>query len=136
MANIIRVNGLNATIAKLNKMADRRLNQLDKIMDSSIKDMAVKANSNAPGDIKGTVQSQKLDTLNYEVGSNVPYAAYIEFGTGKYAKEYVPTLPDEWQEVARRKIKNKLGKTDKDPYLYPAVNDGFADMIKKMKEKI
>lgn len=134
MAGIIRINGVNQTIAKINKFAERKIVKLDKIMDSSLKIMSSQANVNAPGDIKGTVKSQKVEVLNYNIGSEVPYAAYVEFGTGPAASNYVPSLPPEWQEVARRKFINGLGKTGVQKFLYPAVENGLPEMIKKMKE--
>jgi hypothetical protein len=134
MAGIIRVNGVNQTIAKINKFAERKIVKLDKIMDQSLKTMASQANANAPGDIKGTVRTQRIDVLAYDIGSEVPYAAYVEFGTGDAARGYVPSLPPEWQEVARRKIINGLGRTGVQKFLYPAVEDGLPEMIKKMKE--
>lgn len=134
MAGIIKVNGVNQTIAKLNKFAERKIVKLDKIMDQSLKSIASQANANAPGDIKGTVKSDRIDTLNYDLGSPVPYAAYVEFGTGPAASKYVPSLPPEWQEVAKRKFINGLGRTGEKKYLYPAVQDGLPEMIKKMKE--
>jgi hypothetical protein len=134
MAGIIKVNGVNQTIAKLNKFADRKIVKLDKIMDQSLKTIASQANANAPGDIKGTVRSKRIDDLGYDIGSEVPYAAYVEFGTGPAASNYVPSLPPEWQEVAKRKFINGLGRTGVQKFLYPAVEDGLPEMIKKMKE--
>jgi hypothetical protein len=134
MAGIIRVNGVNQTIAKINKFAERKIVKLDKIMDQSLKTMASQANSNASGEIKGTVKSDRIDILNYDLGSPVPYAAYVEFGTGEDASKYVPKLPEEWQEVAWRKYIDGSGKTKQDPFLYPSVNAGLPEMIKKMKE--
>jgi hypothetical protein len=134
MAGIIRVNGVNQTIAKINKFAERKIVKLDKIMDQSLKTMASQANANASGEIKGTVKSDRVDTLNYDLGSPVPYAAYVEFGTGDDASKYVPKLPEEWQVVAWRKFVDGSGKTKEDPFLYPAVNAGLPEMIKKMKE--
>jgi len=134
MAGIIKVNGVNQTIAKLNKFAERKIVKLDKIMDQSLKSIANQAKGNAPGDISASIKSDRLDILDYELGSNIPYAAYIEFGTGPYARDYVPSLPKEWQDIAERKIVNRQGRNDKQPYLYPAVNAGIPEMIKKMKE--
>jgi hypothetical protein len=134
MAGIIKVNGVNQTIAKINKFAERKIVKLDKIMDQSLKTMASQANANASGEIKGTVKSDRIDTLNYDLGSPVPYAAYVEFGTGPYARDYVPSLPKEWQDIAERKIVNRQGRNNKNEYLYPAVNAGIPEMIKKMKE--
>ncbi|MFD2597523.1 hypothetical protein ACFSQ3_01060 [Sphingobacterium corticis] len=47
---------------------------------------------------------------------------YLEFGTGLYAASYVPTLPKEWQEVAKQFYINGKGKTKVHSFLYPAWN--------------
>lgn len=45
--------------------------------------------------------------------------AYFEFGTGQSAAQLVPTLPDEFQKIAERFIKNKQGRLIAHPYFYP-----------------
>ena len=48
---------------------------------------------------KTTIYYKHVDG-GVEVGCAVDYAAYLEFGTGKFAAEYVATLPTEWKEFA------------------------------------
>lgn len=38
--------------------------------------------------------------LSVTISANTDYAAYIEFGTRKFAAAYVATLPPEWQQFA------------------------------------
>lgn len=45
------------------------------------------------------------------VVASASYAAYIEFGTRKFAAAYVPSLPDYWQDIAS-KAKGKSGEGD------------------------
>lgn len=40
--------------------------------------------------------------INIEVGCNADYAAYVEFGTRKFAASYVGTLPADWQAFASK----------------------------------
>lgn len=47
-------------------------------------------------------------TLNIVAGA--PYASYIEFGTRKFAAEYVASLPKDWQTLASQ-YKGKGGGT-------------------------
>lgn len=66
-------------------------------------------------------------------------AIYIEFGTGSSAAGYVPTLPKELQEVARRYFINGKGTLIKKPFLLPAYfrySDEFIkDFAKFLDEK-
>lgn len=57
---------------------------------------------------------------NYEVtiNVNVDYAAYVEFGTKKFASDYVSGLPSEWQTFANQ-FKGKGSGT-------------FADFVKRL----
>ncbi len=47
-------------------------------------------------------------------------AIYIEFGTGTSAANYVPTLPTEFQEVAKQYYINGRGTLIKSPFLIPS----------------
>jgi len=60
------------------------------------------------------------------------FAAYVEFGTGDSAAQYVPTLPSEWQQVARRYYINGKGRLIKKPFLLPA----FFEYSAKLPEAI
>src|SRR5665213_3177545 len=41
-----------------------------------------------------------VDGNELTVGSYVDYAAFVEYGTKKFAAEYVSSLPTEWQDEA------------------------------------
>lgn len=97
-------------------------------------------NAPAAGDmLKTTYGSQKNDTginqyiyasfdikskgMTGQVGIDAnasKLAAYIEFGTGVSAAGYVPTLPPEWQLIAKKYYVNGKGTLIKHPFLLPA----------------
>lgn len=64
------------------------------------------AKNRAPVDegyLRNNIKGQafvKGDLIVAEVSVNVPYAAYLEFGTRKFASEYVNKLPQDWQTFA------------------------------------
>lgn len=100
------------------------------------------------------------------VVASASYAAYIEFGTRKFAAAYVSSLPDEWQALAQQ-AKGPAGGSFKDlvaslmawcrrkgidekaaypiakkllvqgmrpkPFLYPAVEKNYEQLIKDIK---
>lgn len=46
--------------------------------------------------------TSKGNMVEVEIIAATDYAAYIEFGTGKFAAKYVATLPKEWKEFAAK----------------------------------
>lgn len=59
------------------------------------------------GKLKGSI-SYKAANLSVEITVGADYAAYLEFGTKKFAAKYVSTLPAEWQAFAAQ-FKGKGG---------------------------
>lgn len=85
--------------------------KIDKILSGNAFECATAAKKLAPtdeGTLKANISANVTTPLRKEVNVNVFYAAYIEFGTGKYAAKYVASLPPEWQEMAM-KFKGKAG---------------------------
>lgn len=65
------------------------------------------------GDMKGKIKGQafiKGDLVVAEISVNSDYAAYVEFGTRKFAAQYVSSLPNDWQTFAAQ-YKGKAGGT-------------------------
>lgn len=66
----------------------------------------VNAKNRAPVDegyLRNQIKGQafvKGELIVAEISVNVPYAAYLEFGTRKFAAEYVNSLPQDWQTFA------------------------------------
>ena len=59
------------------------------------------------GKLKGSI-NYKAESLSVEITVGADYAAYLEFGTKKFAAKYVATLPNEWQVFASQ-FKGKGG---------------------------
>jgi len=53
------------------------------------------------GRLRNSIQYQQVSPLAIEIMVNVDYAAYVEFGTRKFASAYVSTLPADWQAFAQ-----------------------------------
>jgi HK97 gp10 family phage protein len=105
MANslFIDVSKFNEAIKKIGSIKNGLINDIDGVLDAHAEDIATKAKQLAPKDIGGLVNSisaNKSKKLEKHIVVNVFYAAFLEFGTGKYAAEYVASLPDNWQEFA------------------------------------
>ena len=52
------------------------------------------------GDLAGSIDFKSDHPLSVSIFANKDYAAYIEFGTRKFAASYVATLPPDWQTFA------------------------------------
>lgn len=83
-----RVEGIDKMIASLGKMAKKIEVEIAEEVNASALKIQSDAKKNAPVNL-GTLRNsiQLVSTLNnkrltYTVGTNVPYAPYIEFGTG------------------------------------------------------
>lgn len=75
---------------------------------STISAVAKKTVSVDRGTLRNSIRVDEFDKINYNVGTNLPYAPYIEFGTGRKVK-----IPTEFRELANRAKKSKGQSFDK-----------------------
>src|SRR6478752_3331616 len=83
----------------IKEMPDR----VSDVLNSSAKKIVAVARRNAPadrGDVKRGIESTNTELLKKHITSRAPYSAYIEFGTGKHAAQYVSGLPGDYQTFA------------------------------------
>lgn len=106
----------------------RRLNQLKEIKKEVVELVQETATNVEIGAIRdapvaiGQKISKSVSEGGLAVGIQVNagnLGAYVEFGTGQSAAALVPTLPSEWQDIARKFYINGQGKLRAAPYLYP-----------------
>lgn len=129
--------GFDVAIAQLSKKAELQLRKVDAIMEQNIADAAVAAKANLDvkySDLASSISSVKKGELDYQLRADKDYAAYVEFGTGKNAAAYVPSLEPEWRKLAESYKTTGDGKLEEDPYLYPAVKDMWSKMIKEIQK--
>lgn len=111
----LQIKGIDALIKKMDRLA----NDVQKNVQAELNDWADQTAANA----KMLVSSNSSDeglllrsiNPNYGNGSAsvtaaTKYAAYIEFGTRKFAAAYVSSLPADWQTYAAT-FKGKTGGT-------------------------
>jgi len=101
----IEVNGLDALIKKFNTLAEETqtgiqaaLNEFGNRVVGDAKTL-VRANSADEGYLLRNINATILNG-GVEITANTKYAAYIEFGTRKFASQYVGSLPQDWQAYA------------------------------------
>ena len=84
------------------------------------------------GTLRNSIRVDETDKINYRVGTNLPYAPYIEFGTGRKV-----VVPPEFKDLALKARKNKGQMTngmDAKPFFYPAFVQGRRSYNKEMKK--
>lgn len=105
MSLTLKVKGLDKLIADFDNLAkDTQVKTnvaLDVFGQRVVKDAVdlVALNSSDEGKLKNSIKST-VGSLNVTITVNTNYAAYIEFGTRKFAASYVSSLPSDWQTFA------------------------------------
>lgn len=102
----LQLTGIDEVLRKLDvkKFGQDIADELNEFADGVFRD----ANQLAPVDeaaLKAAIYAERVKDINnlfVEVGCHINYAAYMEFGTRKYAAQYVATLPADWQTFATR----------------------------------
>lgn len=135
------------------KEIEKKVVDLVDIYTGEIEQQAI---NNAPGAgdfIKTTYGSQQIqdnirgfiykefspDGLTGRVGVSSgagKFFVYVEFSTGPDAARYIPTLPKEFQDFARRFYVNGKGTIIGQPFLLPAYFKNRNEFIKELNKLI
>jgi HK97 gp10 family phage protein len=132
------VKGLDNVLKNLKKFGEEAEDEIHIITGDNASQISLNAKNNAPVDLGKLRQSIDFFELGkgiFKVKANAtnlaPYAAYIEFGTGRLVD-----VPTELKEIAIQ-FKGKGVKQinlQPQPYLYPAFVKGRENYLKDLKE--
>lgn len=148
--------GVQTTLAELNRLqGEAALRVKDAVEDATL-DIETEAIRNAPS--AGDKLKTTYGTQDNQIGINqfishefsnegftgkvfidqraTKLAIYIEFGTGQDAAGYVPTLPKEFQEFARKFYVNGKGTLLKQPFLLPAYFKHAPGVVEEIKKAL
>lgn len=150
------IKGKELTLRWLKQQSQAIQNEVRDSVEDAVNNIYLEAREKAPkpGNVKTTYGTQvsQTDIAQFIFQDMKPakfqgsvyvetkaslMAAYFEFGTGNDSANYVPTLPPEWQEVARRYYVNGKGTLLKQPFLLPAYfreRKEFMEALKKIVE--
>lgn len=103
---------MGISIKKLEEGIDTALNTAALEIEATAKRLAPKD----MGAISQGISANTNGRFQKEITVNTPYAAYAEFGTGKYAAAYASTLPADWKTYAAQ-FKGKTGGGNFDQFL-------------------
>jgi len=90
------LNSFKDEVSKRTAMIDQEIAAHGELMATSAKQLAPVDT----GRLRGSISLKKEGFMRYQLVAQTDYAAYMEFGTGRYAASYVPTLDEEWQKIA------------------------------------
>ena len=102
----IKTKGVRTVERALDKYGDEAEKIIKAVLLENAQRIAANASSRAPkktGKLQRSIRSgiaKQQGPLAVRVYSSVYYAPYQEFGTGRGARSYVPSLPTEWQRMA------------------------------------
>lgn len=133
----IEITGVKEAFNKVKSNFNKIADEIDMEMGDGIERIVTQAKTLVPANfsrLRTSLYVTKLGKFNYEFGSNVNYAAYVEFGTGRYAATYVPSLEPEWQRFALTYKTPNPGNLDKSPYLYPSIIIGQQNILKNINQ--
>lgn len=113
------------TVAK----AKMRLQPLDGDSEGTVQDVV---------DVRGSIgfdHNRETVSATIHAGnvSNDDIAAYLEFGTGPYAKEYLSKKPQVIRDYAMTFFVNGRGRTAAHPYLIPSWEEEGVKLSEKLK---
>ena len=127
-AKLVGISELKGNLNSYRKEIDRRV---DDAIKESVMKMMNDAKSNCKSStVRGTITSGK-EGKNYTVTTSGVLSAYLEFGTGNFAKELLSGYPREWQIMAMNFFVSGLGRMPSQPYLYPAYRTNKDSLILK-----
>ena len=135
----IEIKGVKECFDKIKTNFNKAIDECDMEMANGVEKIVLDAKNNLSADygvLRSSLNVIKVAKLNYKYGSSINYAAYVEFGTGKYAAEYVPTIDKDWQILAQTYKTTGNGRLPTNKYLYPATITGQEQILKKLKETI
>jgi HK97 gp10 family phage protein len=132
----IDASGLKVGREQLQKLAEQIPGRVSDVLNASAEAIVTEAKRNAPADrgpLRQGISYTDSKPLQVTITSQAPYSAYVEFGTGKYAADYVAALPAEFQAFAAT-FKSSEGKRSVKGMLF-ILMDWFARHGIKDKQK-
>lgn len=116
----IKIEGLNALKTALKKYSRSVEDRADKLISNFADNVLDTAKSNAKFNFIRAELGKNTTELGYSITTDSNISAYLEFGTGNFAKALLSSYPSEWVQLAQTFYISGFGRTPAFPYLYPA----------------
>ena len=138
MASEMNVFGIDKLIGELKNYSEKVYTNIDNAMQESARNVQRQAIMDAPSDMSTLRRSIQVKPIKeetwsgYEIFSLLPYAPYVEFGTGTRV-----TIPTGYEEYAMQfKGQKEIVGMNAQPYLIPNFEMEKMALIENMKKII
>ena len=135
MANKVGVKNLAVVTNAIKKYGERVQRDVQDEIAKQTTNITLEADNKKPD---GIFINNKITPMTGIVMAsayvNDKIAAYIEFGTGRFASELLTRYPKEVQDLARQYYVNGQGRLPYKPYLIPAFLRYRAEFLKNVKK--
>jgi len=136
MASEINVFGIDKLIGELKNYSEKVYTGIDNAMQESARNVQRQAIMDAPSDMSTLRRSIQVKPIKeetwsgYEIFSLLPYAPYVEFGTGTRV-----TIPTGYEEYAMQfKGQKEIAGMNAQPYLIPNFEMEKANLMANLKK--
>ena len=136
MASEMNVFGIDKLIGELKNYSEKVYTNIDNAMQESARNVQRQAIMDAPSDMSTLRRSIQVKPIKeetwsgYEIFSLLPYAPYVEFGTGTRV-----TIPTGYEEYAMQfKGQKEIAGMNAQPYLIPNFEMEKANLMANLKK--
>lgn len=136
-----QIKGLNKVLKNLDKFGKEAENEIEDALIKTSANIELDAKNLAPvnlGKLRQSINTSKINELNYSIGTSLRYAPYQEFGTGglvdlSYLKEaeYPSSYANQFRGSGKRKV-----NIPAQPFLFPALIINRSELIKDLKQSL
>lgn len=124
-------------LRQLQQLEDKSIQAAQKQINRTANKIVQEASSAAPGSLSNTINSTQTTPLGAQIiAGTSELAAYVEWGTGDYAKEYVATLSPEEQAEALTFFISGKGKGHPHPYFFPSVYKNSPELLANIEKEL
>lgn len=131
----MKINGMAAALSMLQNMPTKASERIQEAIDKTANKIVQEASAQAPGSLANGI-SATPGNLSSLIDGGSELAAYIEWGTGDFAKAYVATLPKEQQEEALRFFVTGKGHGRPQPFFFPAIMRNTPELLEAIEKEL
>ena len=136
MASGMNVFGIDKLIGELKSYNEKVYTNINNALNDAATNVQSAAKMDAPSDmgtLRGSIYKRPISEnkwIGYEVYSLLPYAPYVEFGTGSRV-----SIPNGWEEYARQfKGQKSIVGMNAQPFLIPNFEMEKARLMANLKK--
>lgn len=133
----MKINGMAKALRQLQQLEVKIIQVAQEEINKTANKIVQEAKSAAPGSIPGTIGATIIQPLGAQVfAGNNELAAYQEFGTGNFAKEYVASLPPDVQAEALTFFVTGKGHGHPQPFFFPAIFKNSPELLDNIEKEL